>query len=324
MIYKSAEYVRHIYKKAGLRERWKAHQRKADRALAAHKRRERQKALQGSFIILDGPGMPPGVSGMMLHPSGRHTWLPDEKQAGLPTEMEPRKRVAGLKVPRLATPRLGAGTPEGKVPANPYRGNWVRPKGVEKTAVDVGLVHAADPAFFARARRALAHPRYRLWERGAYSGAVASHRQLPAYHHELQAIGGRRTRLRLPNTHHGGLVLPGLNLGAHPESGKDVLLHPIVTLGQQGTPEISTVFHDEMLGGKYIPLAQEHITNVDPAEAKDVLKRIRRMTREASPDFLGRMLSGDDAKKAVNQFRRIERGGGRRPALTDYARRLIR
>lgn len=51
-----------------------------------------------------------------------------EKLSGVPTVPEKRTRVPGLKVPRVPTPRLGAGTPPGKTPANPFRGNWVKLK----------------------------------------------------------------------------------------------------------------------------------------------------------------------------------------------------
>ena len=48
------------------------------------------------------------------------------KLSGIPMEQAKRPRVSGLKVPRVATPRLGTGTPEGKTPSNPFRGNWVK------------------------------------------------------------------------------------------------------------------------------------------------------------------------------------------------------
>ena len=43
--------------------------------------------------------------------------------ADVPQE-EKRPTVKGMKMPRLATPRLGAGKLPGGTPANPFRGNW--------------------------------------------------------------------------------------------------------------------------------------------------------------------------------------------------------
>jgi hypothetical protein len=340
MIYKNAEDIRELYKAAALRDLavpaaaaamvggalYGAHRLNKHIKAEEKKWRTVDRHLNQPTLLIDGPNLPPGVAGFRY--SHEHdAFVPVPKTAGLPTEMAHRKRVPGLKVPRVATPRLGTGTPEGKIPSNPFRGNWVTPQKpqLEKTAVDVGLVRTLDPAFSKAHPKAApkTHPRYRAWERGAYTGSVVNHGALAEYHRELRGIGGLKARLGLPQGSHGGLVLPGIDMGHHPGAGKSSVLHPIVTAGVGGTPEISTVFHDEMLGGKYHLLDPSHIRNVDPGEARVILKRIRTMSRDLSPKFLTRLLDDHQARKAVQSFMKIEEHGGRRPAFTRYARRLL-
>lgn len=65
-----------------------------------------------------------------------------EKTGGLPEKPAPRTEVPGLKVPRVATPRLN---PEvgAKVPSNPFRGNWQKLATPTERDIALGLLGAA-------------------------------------------------------------------------------------------------------------------------------------------------------------------------------------
>ena len=86
------------------------------------------------FGVIEIPEAPPELRYWKTHPQGRMVPLKYEtgqtlfKGGGVPTTPKKRPKVPGLKVPRVPTPRLGAGTPPGKTPANPFRGNWVKLK----------------------------------------------------------------------------------------------------------------------------------------------------------------------------------------------------
>lgn len=64
------------------------------------------------------------------------------KTAGLLDGVAKRARISGLKVPRIATPRLGAGVLPGKTPINPFRVNWHKLGSVGHALVGLGAVGA--------------------------------------------------------------------------------------------------------------------------------------------------------------------------------------
>lgn len=165
----------------------------------------------------------------------------------------------------------------------------------EKTAVQLGISEKQDPsAVFLRdwlrkrygraydfdSDALLRHPQYRAFERGVYQGTVPDIKQVPALRKELNLVGGNMTRFVLPDGSHGGLLLPRISTGINAD-GNEAFLHPVVTAGRTGTPELSTFLHPQMLGDKYVPLTKQHITTDMAGESpKTILNRIRAIAND--------------------------------------------
>ena len=165
----------------------------------------------------------------------------------------------------------------------------------EKTAVRLDISEREDPsALFLRnwlkgrlgnaydfeSNALLRHPQYRAFERGVYQGTVPDTRQVPALKEKLNLIGGNMTRFVLPDGSHGGLLLPRISTGINAD-GNEAFLHPVVTAGRAGTPELSTFLHPQMLGDKYIPLTRQHITTDMAGETpKTILDQIRALAND--------------------------------------------
>ena len=88
------------------------------------------------------------------------------------------------------------------------------------------------------------------------------------------------TRFVLPDGSHGGLLLPRISTGINAD-GNEAFLHPVVTAGRAGTPELSTFLHPQMLGDKYVPLTKQHITTDMAGETpKTIMDRIRALAND--------------------------------------------
>lgn len=87
-----------------------------------------------------------------------HQFRSFAKHAAMATEIAKRPRVSGLKMPRIATPRIGTGKLPGKTPKNPFRVNWKKLGGLAPGLVGVGVLGTGAAAAGLGVKAALQDP----------------------------------------------------------------------------------------------------------------------------------------------------------------------